>query len=73
MNVILKVYESKKINREIGLKVYHIEADESLPDCVFVEDIAVVVGSKALITTSGYQCRRQEVFFILYRSFFSGY
>jgi len=50
----------KQILGEIGLKVYHIEADESLPDCVFVEDIAVIVGSKALITTSGYQCRRQE-------------
>lgn len=61
MKIIVKVYDSK-INREIGLKVYHIEADESLPDCVFVEDIAVIVGSKALITTSGYQCRRQEVF-----------
>jgi len=50
----------KKALSDIGLKVYNIEADESLPDCVFVEDPVVVVGNRAMLTTLGHPSRRKE-------------
>ena len=49
------------IVRDLGLKVVMMEADESLPDCVFVEDPVVVVGEKAILTTPGHISRRKEV------------
>jgi len=36
-----------------GASVTVLDADEACPDCVFVEDMAVVVGGVALITRSG--------------------
>lgn len=38
-----------------------LETDESVPDCVFVEDAAVVIGNTALITNPGAPSRRPEV------------
>ncbi|XP_008332317.1 N(G),N(G)-dimethylarginine dimethylaminohydrolase 1 [Cynoglossus semilaevis] len=43
-----------------GLEVVELPADESLPDCVFVEDAAVVCGDTALITRPGAESRRGE-------------
>ncbi|MBL9013874.1 MAG: hypothetical protein JNL83_06850 [Myxococcales bacterium] len=37
-----------------------VDADEACPDCVFVEDTAVVVGTKALITRPGAPSRQRE-------------
>ncbi len=37
-----------------------VPADEECPDCVFVEDTAVVVGDKALITRPGAPSRQRE-------------
>ncbi|XP_023648577.1 N(G),N(G)-dimethylarginine dimethylaminohydrolase 1 isoform X1 [Paramormyrops kingsleyae] len=45
---------------ELGLQVVELPADESLPDCVFVEDCAVVCGDTALITRPGAPSRRKE-------------
>lgn len=45
----------------LGLEVVELPADESLPDCVFVEDAAVVCGDTALITRPGAESRRREV------------
>lgn len=45
----------------LGLQVIRIPADEALPDCVFVEDAAVVCGDTALITRPGAHSRRAEV------------
>lgn len=44
----------------LGLQVVMLPADEELPDCVFVEDTAVVCGSTALITRPGAPSRRSE-------------
>ncbi|KAF5901433.1 N(G),N(G)-dimethylarginine dimethylaminohydrolase 1 isoform X1, partial [Clarias magur] len=44
----------------LGLEVLELPADESLPDCVFVEDAAVVCGDTALITRPGALSRRGE-------------
>ncbi|XP_068445838.1 N(G),N(G)-dimethylarginine dimethylaminohydrolase 1 [Clinocottus analis] len=44
----------------LGLEVVELPADESLPDCVFVEDAAVVCGDTALITRPGAESRRRE-------------
>lgn len=41
--------------------VVEVPADERHPDCIFVEDNAIVVGDKALITRSGAPSRRGEV------------
>lgn len=49
------------LREKLGLQVVQLPADESLPDCVFVEDAAVVCGDTALITRPGAQSRRNEV------------
>ncbi|KAJ7986325.1 hypothetical protein DPEC_G00338760 [Dallia pectoralis] len=48
------------LTRQLGLEVVELPADESLPDCVFVEDAAVVCGDTALITRPGAESRRKE-------------
>lgn len=49
------------LRTRLGLEVVELPADESLPDCVFVEDAAVVCGDTALITRPGAESRRGEV------------
>ncbi|KAM9386357.1 N(G),N(G)-dimethylarginine dimethylaminohydrolase 1 isoform 1-T2 [Pholidichthys leucotaenia] len=44
----------------LGLEVVELPADESFPDCVFVEDAAVACGDTALITRPGAESRRGE-------------
>ncbi len=46
--------------KESGVKLIEIDADERYPDCVFVEDIAVAVNNKILITNPGAVSRRDE-------------
>ncbi|MBA2538558.1 MAG: dimethylargininase [Deltaproteobacteria bacterium] len=46
---------------ECGVKLIRVPADEDHPDCCFVEDTAVVVGNRALITRPGAPTRRGEV------------
>ena len=43
-----------------GLEVVVLEADETLPDSVFVEDTAVFLGDCAVVTRPGAPSRRQE-------------
>lgn len=40
--------------------VYRLPADDATPDCMFIEDTAVVVGSTVLITQLGHPTRRSE-------------
>ena len=47
--------------RRLGLDVIELPSDEALPDCVFVEDTAVVVNGTAFITRPGHVSRRNEV------------
>lgn len=47
--------------REIGLDVIELPADENHPDCVFVEDVAVVCNGIALLTRPGHPARKNEV------------
>lgn len=49
------------LKHRLGLEVVELPADETLPDCVFVEDAAVVCGDTALITRPGAESRRKEV------------
>ncbi|XP_026179244.1 N(G),N(G)-dimethylarginine dimethylaminohydrolase 1 isoform X1 [Mastacembelus armatus] len=49
------------LTTRLGLDVVELPADESLPDCLFVEDVAVVCGDTALITTPGPESRRREI------------
>lgn len=49
------------LGTRLGLEVVELPADEALPDCVFVEDAAVVCGDTALITRPGAESRRGEV------------
>ena len=46
--------------REFGLVVCELPADPALPDCVFVEDPAVVVDEVAVIALMGAESRRPE-------------
>ena len=49
-----------EVLKQLGLKVTLLEADEAFPDCVFVEDPAVVCDGKALITNPGHPSRKGE-------------
>ncbi|HUF14962.1 MAG TPA: arginine deiminase family protein [Acidimicrobiia bacterium] len=46
---------------EAGFDVETIPADDRLPDCVFVEDTAVLLGSRGIMTRPGAPARRPEV------------
>lgn len=46
--------------RTMGLTVIQVPADESLPDCSFVEDTAVICDQLALITRPGHPVRHRE-------------
>jgi dimethylargininase len=48
------------ILKDLGLEVTEVEADDKFPDCVFIEDPAVVCDGTALITLSGHVSRRGE-------------
>lgn len=50
-----------RLLRELGLDVIELPPDEGLPDCVFVEDTAVVCNGTALITRPGAAHRSKEV------------
>jgi dimethylargininase len=46
---------------ELGARVVVLDADEAHPDCVFVEDTAVIAAGLAVITRPGAPSRRGEV------------
>ncbi|KAG8555236.1 hypothetical protein GDO81_017633 [Engystomops pustulosus] len=46
---------------KLGLQVIELEADDSMPDAPFVEDVAVVLNETALVTRPGAPSRRKEV------------
>lgn len=48
------------LKNRVGLEVVELPADEAMPDCVFVEDAAVVCGDTALICRPGAETRRGE-------------
>jgi dimethylargininase len=45
----------------LGLTLIRIEADDRFPDCCFVEDAALLIGKKVIITVPGAEARRGEV------------
>ncbi len=47
--------------RSLGLAIVELPADDAFPDCVFVEDTAVVARGAALVTRPGAVSRRGEV------------
>lgn len=47
--------------RDTGAPVMLLPADDSCPDCCFIEDTALVLGQRALITRPGAPSRRAEV------------
>jgi dimethylargininase len=47
--------------RSLGVEVIVIPADERHPDCVFIEDTAIVLDEVAVITRPGAESRRGEV------------
>ncbi|XP_060520374.1 N(G),N(G)-dimethylarginine dimethylaminohydrolase 1 [Cylas formicarius] len=49
-----------RLLRELGLDVIELPPDETLPECVFVEDCAVICNGAALITRPGAQHRVKE-------------
>jgi dimethylargininase len=44
-----------------GYEVKQVPVDETHPDCVFIEDAAVIIGTSAVIARSGAATRRGEV------------
>jgi dimethylargininase len=47
--------------RSLGLEVVELPADPALPDCCFVEDVAVVLDEVALLAMPGVASRRGEI------------
>ncbi|HSD67612.1 MAG TPA: arginine deiminase-related protein, partial [Vicinamibacteria bacterium] len=47
--------------RSLGLEVVQLEADPALPDCCFVEDVAVVLDEVALLAMPAPPSRRGEI------------
>lgn len=47
--------------RGLGVEVRVLKADEAFPDCVFVEDPAIVIEGHALITKPGDPSRQDEI------------
>ncbi|KAI8514370.1 N(G),N(G)-dimethylarginine dimethylaminohydrolase 1 [Branchiostoma belcheri] len=47
--------------KDLGLEVTVLPAEDSMPDCAFVEDCCVVLGNRALVTRPADDCRRLEV------------
>jgi len=50
----------ERLLEDLGLDVIRVEADEGLPDCCFVEDIAIVLDEIAVLTRPGAPSRRGE-------------
>lgn len=50
-----------RLLRDIGLDVIELPPDETLPECIYVEDTAVVCNGIALITRPGNPSRQKEV------------
>ena len=46
--------------KDLKLEIVEIPAEEEFPDCVFIEDVAVVCDQTALITRPGHITRRRE-------------
>ncbi len=57
-NLQHKQYEKCLVS--LGCELYHLPAEEHLPDSVFVEDTAIVFDELAIITRPGALSRRQE-------------
>lgn len=47
--------------RELGCEVIELPADDAYPDCVFIEDTAIVLDDVAVITRPGAESRRGEI------------
>ena len=47
--------------KELGCRLFALPGDPDLPDCVFVEDIAVVLEEVAVIARPGAATRRPEI------------
>ena len=47
--------------RGCGVAVTELDPEETLPDCVFVEDTAVIAGGVVVLSRPGHSTRRAEV------------
>jgi len=47
--------------RDAGLRLVSIEPDDQYPDCCFVEDTAIVVGERAIISRMASESRKGEI------------
>lgn len=54
-------HEYRALLASLGCEVIDIPADDAYPDCVFIEDTAVVLDDVAVITRPGAESRRGEV------------
>lgn len=46
---------------EAGVTLEHLAADDACPDCVYIEDTAVLLGPRVLLTNPGAASRRPEL------------
>lgn len=61
-NFIIIIFSiTNRLLRDLGLDVIELPPDETLPECSFVEDTAVICNGIALITRPGAHNRLKEV------------
>lgn len=53
--------EYERALTDLGCEIRRIEADERYPDCVFIEDTAIVLDEVAILSRPGAESRRGEV------------
>ncbi len=61
MKGIMSLSTGTSTGENTAKKVIELDADDNYPDCVFIEDTAVVIDDKAVITKIGAESRRGEV------------
>jgi dimethylargininase len=57
---VLQHAEYARVLRDLGLEIVSLPGDAALPDCCFVEDVAIVLDELAVITRPGAESRRAE-------------
>jgi dimethylargininase len=63
INIALAQHEDyvKVLREKVGLNTIEIDADDNYPDCVFIEDTAVIISNVAVINRIGAISRQGEV------------
>ena len=49
------------LNDDVGINIFESDAHDEYPDCVFIEDTAVVISNDTVVSRIGAKLRQEEV------------